>query len=72
MVRAAAGNRVLAGWKLGAACRSGSFRAVVRVVGGAPGGFETVGQFQDQGWDREGVARADPHHSFHKRIRCSS
>jgi len=71
MVWATARNRVLAGWKLGAACRSGSICAVVRVVGGAPGAFETAGQFQGQGWDRGVVAVADPHHSSHRRTRCS-
>lgn len=66
MVRTAAGNRVLAGWRLGAACRSGHFVRSSAWSAVLPGGFETVSQFQGQGWDREGVARADHHHSFHR------
>jgi hypothetical protein len=33
---------------------------VVRAVDGPPRGLETEDQFQGQGWDKEGVDRADP------------
>jgi len=66
----AAGYRISAGEELGDEGRPGPSRVVVRAVGGARGGFETAGRFQGQYWDRGGVGKSDPHHSFVRTIRC--